>query len=78
MKVVPDDMTACPLTGFPSGPQSTTIFRVIRNRKMVNSVTKTIHSYSAMIRKHAHSHRLIYYRATSELILLTNTGRCSR
>ena len=78
MKVVPDDMTACPLTGFPSGPQSTTMFRVIRNRKMVSCVAKTIHSYSVMIRKHAHSHRLIYYRATSELILLTNTGRCSR
>ena len=82
MKVVSDDMSTCPLTGFPSGPQSTTILRIIRNRKMVNCVAKTLiilHSYSlesffAVIMKHACIHRLIELL----VILLTITGRCSR
>ena len=43
MKVVPDDMSTCPLTGFSSGQHSTPILKIIR---MVNCVAKTLYSYS--------------------------------
>ena len=70
MKVVPDDMSNCPLTGFPSGPQSTTTLRIIRNRKMVNCVAKTSYLFTQIVFFHDYKTCMYPYRLIELSVIL--------